>query len=53
MPKTKEQIRAEIGAALNQQAVNTLANSLAEAQQEIEELRSKITELENAAKPKG
>lgn len=44
--KTKEQIRTEIGSALNQQAVNLLVDSLAQAQLEIEELRSKIAELE-------
>jgi len=44
MPKTKEQLRTEIGSALQAQTINTLIDALAEANAKIEELSEKLKE---------
>lgn len=46
MSKTKEEIRAELTASLQNQNINMLLNSLAEANAAIEELTAKLAVLE-------
>jgi hypothetical protein len=46
MSKTAEQIRSEITTALMNQNINTLVNTLAEANAKIEELTAKVAALE-------
>lgn len=52
MQKSKEQIRAEISATLQSQAINSLIEALAESQIKIAELSASLDELKKSAESK-